>query len=92
MSEEQLSALLAKLNEDPGLKEKLKGAADLDAALAIAREAGFDIRKSDWAKCQASQIAELSDDELEIVAGGAVDECWVVRTEPTGTHPNVPLF
>jgi predicted ribosomally synthesized peptide with nif11-like leader len=48
MSEEQLSALLATLNEDPGLQEKLKGATDLDAALAIAREAGFDVSKNDW--------------------------------------------
>jgi len=32
MSEEQLSALLAKLKDDAGLQEKLKGAADLDAA------------------------------------------------------------
>jgi hypothetical protein len=35
MSEEQLSALLAKLKEEAGLQEKLKGAADLDPALAI---------------------------------------------------------
>ena len=43
MSEEQLSALLAKIKEDVGLQEKLKGAADLDAFLAIANEAGFDV-------------------------------------------------
>jgi hypothetical protein len=30
MSEEQLAALLAKLKDDTGLQEKLKGAADLD--------------------------------------------------------------
>jgi predicted ribosomally synthesized peptide with nif11-like leader len=41
MSEEQLSALHAKLNDDAGLREKLQGAADLDAAVAIAKEAGF---------------------------------------------------
>ena len=48
MSEEQLSALLAKLKEDAGLQEKLKGAGDLDAAVALAREAGFDVSKADW--------------------------------------------
>ena len=53
MSEEQLSALLAKLKEDTGLQEKLKGAADLDAFLAIANEAGFDVSKADWLKYQA---------------------------------------
>ena len=70
MSEEQLSALIAKLKDDAGLQEKLKGAADLDAVLAIAKEAGFDIRKADWVRYQANQTLELSDEELEGVAGG----------------------
>ena len=70
MSEEQLSALLAKLKEDAGLREKLKGATDLDAALALANKAGFDITKTDWLKYQTKQTLELSDEELERVAGG----------------------
>lgn len=74
MSEEQLSALLAKLKDDAGLQEKIKAAADLDAAIALAKEAGFDVSKADWLKYQASK-AELSDEELEVsqlegVAGG----------------------
>ena len=59
MSEEQLTALLAKLKEDAGLQEKLKGAADLDAAVALAKEAGFDVSKADWLKYQAKQTIEL---------------------------------
>ena len=70
MSAEQLSALLAKLNEDAGLREKLQGAADLDAAVALGREAGFDVRKADWLRYQAKQTLELGDEELEGVAGG----------------------
>ena len=70
MSEEQLSALLAKLKEDMGLQEKLKGAGDLDAAVALAKEAGFDVSKADWLKYQAKQTLELSDEELEGVIGG----------------------
>jgi len=70
MSEEQLTALLAKLKEDEGLREKLKGAADLDAAVAMAQEAGFDVSKADWLKHQAKQSMGLSDEELEGVAGG----------------------
>ena len=70
MSEEQLTALLAKIKEDAGLQEKLKGAADLDAAIALAKEAGFDVSKADWLKYQAKQTVELSDEELEGVAGG----------------------
>jgi len=70
MSEEQLSALLAKLKEDAGLRENHKGAADLDAAVAMAQEAGFDVSKADWLKHQAKQTLELSDEELEGAAGG----------------------
>jgi predicted ribosomally synthesized peptide with nif11-like leader len=69
MSEEQLTALLAKLKDDEGLQEKLKGAADLDAAVAMAQEAGFNVSKADWLKHQAEQTLELSDEELEGAAG-----------------------
>jgi predicted ribosomally synthesized peptide with nif11-like leader len=70
MSEEQLKALLAKRKEDVGLQEKLDGAADLDAAVAMAKEAGFDVSKADWLRHQAKQTLELNDEELEGVAGG----------------------
>ena len=77
MSEEQLTALLAKLKDDVGLQEKLKGAADLDAVLAIAKEAGFDVSKADWLRYQANQTLELSDEvsdeELEGIAGGEAE-------------------
>ena len=81
MSEEQLSALLAKLKEDTGLQEKLKGAADLDAAVEMAQEAGFNVSKADWLKYQAKQTLELSDEQLEGVAGGTVG----------GTRGTLPL-
>ena len=78
MSEEQLTALLAKLKDDAGLQEKLKGAADLDAALAIAKKAGFDVSKADWLKYQANQTLEMSDNELEAVRGG--EGSWLYCT------------
>ena len=86
MSEEQLSALLAKLKEDAGLQEKLQGADDLDAFLAIAKEAGFDVSKADWLRHQAKQTLELSDEELEGVAGGCAnsfccDSVWCTNYE-----------
>ena len=71
MSEEQLSAMLAQLKEDGGLQEKLKGAGDLDAAVVLANEAGFDVTKADWLKYQAKRTLELSDEELEGPVGGA---------------------
>jgi len=81
MSEEQLTALLAMLKEDAGLQEKLKGAADLDAAIALAKEAGFDVSKADWLKYQAKQTIELSDEELEGVAGGRLFVTWLCSNE-----------
>ncbi|WP_114994524.1 Nif11-like leader peptide family natural product precursor [Synechococcus sp. UW179A] len=65
MSEEQLKAFIAKIKSDTGLQAKLKAVADSDAVLAIAEEAGFMISAYDL-KTQS----ELSDDELEGVAGG----------------------
>ena len=86
MSEEQLSALLAKLKEDAGLQEKLKNAADLDAAVAMAQEAGFDVSKADWLKFQAKQTLELSDEELEEVAGGKCQGCSNDKPAPTNIY------
>ena len=84
MSEGQLAALIAKLKDDEGLQEKLKGASDLDAVLVIAKEAGFDVSKADWLRYQAQQTIELSDEELEGVAGGEADR--VVRSWGPGCY------
>jgi len=86
MSEEQLAALLAKLKDDEGLQDKLKGAADLDAVLAIAKDAGFDVSKADWLRYQAKQTIELSDEELEGISGGF--DLWNIATHLTcGRNP-----
>ena len=66
MSEEQLKSFLEKVKTDTGLKEKLKAAADSDAVLAIAKEAGFSISADDLKNAQS----EVSEEELENVAGG----------------------
>ena len=66
MSEEQLKAFLEKVQVDTSLQEKLKAAVDADAVTAIAKEAGFSISADDWKNAQS----ELSDEELEGVAGG----------------------
>ena len=66
MSEEQLKAFLEKVKADTSLQEKLKTANDADAAVAIAKEAGFMISSDDITKAQSG----LSEEELECVAGG----------------------
>ena len=66
MSEEQLKAFLEKLKADTSLQEKLKAASDADAVVSLAKEEGFSISVGDLTKAQS----ELSDEELEGVAGG----------------------
>ena len=68
MSEEQLKAFLEKVKVDTNLQEKLKAAADSDAAFGIAKEAGFAITAEDIQSMKSS--TDLSDEELEGVAGG----------------------
>ena len=69
MSAEQLTAFWVAVEADASLQETLKGAADLDDAVAVAKEAGFDVSKADLLEYQAQQTLELSDEELEGVAG-----------------------
>jgi len=66
MSEEQLKAFLEAVKADAGLQEQLKAAADADAVVAIAKAAGFAISADELKKAQS----EISEDELEGVAGG----------------------
>ena len=81
MSEEQLKAFLDALQGDTLLQERLKAAADVDAVVALAKEAGFAISKAEVLKAQAQQTTELSDEELEEVAGGAPLPCHLVQTQ-----------
>ena len=68
MSEEQLKAFLEAVKADAGLQEKLKAAGDADAVIAIAKAAGFAISADELKKAQS----EISEEELEGVAGGVV--------------------
>ena len=70
MSEEQLKAFIEKVKADTSLQEKLKAAADVDAVLAIAKEAGFMISANDVR-------SEISEEELEGAAGGNHGGSWL---------------
>ena len=73
MSEEQLKAFLEAVKADAGLQEKLKAAGDADAVVGIAKEAGFVILAEELQRAQAviSEVSEVSEEELEGVAGGS---------------------
>ena len=68
MSEEQLKAFLDAVKADAGLQEQLKAAGDTDAVVAIAKAAGFVISAEELKRAQE----EVSEEELEGVAGGAI--------------------
>ncbi|QNI85084.1 nif11-like leader peptide domain protein [Synechococcus sp. PROS-7-1] len=71
MSEEQLKAFLEAVKADAGLQAKLKTAGDADAVVTIAKAAGFVISAEELKKSQA----EISEEELEGVAGGGQNKC-----------------
>ena len=75
MSEEQLKAFLEKVKADTSLQEKLKAAGSNEAAIEIAKEAGFAITAEDIQSMQSATV-ELSDEELEGAAGGGIWEDW----------------
>ena len=69
MSEKQLKAFLKKVKADTSLQEKLKAATSPEAAIEIAKAAGFSITAADIQSMQSATV-ELSDEELEGAAGG----------------------
>ena len=89
MSEEQLKAFLEKVKADTSLQEKLKAAGDANAGAAIAKEAGFIISADDLtnlltkSQSELADMLELSDQELEGVAGGCVlSNIFLCQTVP----------
>jgi len=80
MSEEQLKAFMVFVKADACLQEKLKMAEDADAVVAIAKAAGFVISAEELKRAQA----EVSEEELEGVAGGYGNHIY----EPTNAQHN----
>ena len=86
MSEEQLKAFLEKVKSDTSLQEKLKAADDAEAVAEIAKEAGFSISADDLKNAQS----DLSDEELDSVAGGF--GCFGTDGRPISSRPRVNCF
>ena len=75
MSEEQLNAFLEKAKTDASLQEKLNAATSPEAAIEIAKAAGFFITADDIQSMKSATV-ELSDKELEGAAGGGIRWEW----------------
>ncbi len=76
MSQEQLDALLAKLKEDNTLQERLQAVNCAEEAAEIVSQAGFEVSIEELLAHRASTAGELSDAELEGVAGGSDTDCY----------------
>ena len=66
MSEEQLKAFIAKAKDDQSIQDKLKAAKTPEDVVGIAKEHGHEFT--------ADKLTELSEDELEGVAGGLMQQ------------------
>jgi len=75
MSEEQLKAFLAKAKDDQSIQDKLKAAKSPEDVVGIAKEHGHEFT--------ADKITELSEEELERVAGGTTS----MMLSPCFNHP-----
>ena len=62
MSEEQLKAFIAKAKDDQSIQERLKAAKTPEEIIGIAKEHGHEFTQE--------HVSQLSDEELEGVAGG----------------------
>jgi predicted ribosomally synthesized peptide with nif11-like leader len=66
MTEHQFKSFLKACREDANLRDRISQAKTTDEAITIAKDAGFSIEASDL----VGPSTELSDKELENVAGG----------------------
>ena len=69
MSEEQLKALLDKVKADTSLLEKLNAVASPEAAIEIAKDAGFSITTEVIQSIESATV-EWTGEELKGAAGG----------------------
>jgi len=69
MSREQLKAFLNEVRGNSDLQDKLKAAKSSEEVARIAKEHGHEFT--------ADKITELSEEELEGVAGGTFIECMM---------------
>ena len=82
MSKEQLKALFEKVASDTELSDKIGAATTAEAVIEIAKAAGFSITSEDIQLLLSllSEVSEeeeeLTDDDLENVAGGGWGNRW----------------
>ena len=75
MAVKDLQSFLAKVEQDPNLQEQLSQL-DLLGILKLAEQQGFQVRAADLLRAQAEQIMTMSDDELDLLVEGGLDDLF----------------
>ncbi len=85
MTEEAIKSFVEKLSTDETFANKLASAATPEERLKIANDAGFAVSASDLSAIKAAlNVEELSDEDLEKVAGGIGSATNVITGAVTG--------
>ena len=81
MSLDQARAFIEKMKSDEAFRDRIVAIEGIDARLAAARDAGFQVTEAEVKEVQS----ELTDDELDAAAGGLglavfpIDRKWLKR-------------
>jgi predicted ribosomally synthesized peptide with nif11-like leader len=75
MAIKELESFLTHVEQEPSLQEQLSQL-DLHGVLALAKEKGFRVRAADLLRAQAEQILAMSDDELDLLVEGGLDDLF----------------
>jgi predicted ribosomally synthesized peptide with nif11-like leader len=91
-----LKEFLEKCESDEELQKKVEGAANDEALLRIINEAGYEVTAGELSNLAVkSEEGELSDDELENVAGGCnilnVLKNMILKTVSLGVAPQAAI-
>ena len=74
MSKENLARFMSKVADSEELQAKIGEEIDAEALMALGAECGCEFSAEDL-----TEAAELSDDELDSVAGGLSHTCYIAR-------------
>ena len=75
MALQDLETFLATVDQNPDLQEQLSQL-DLQGVLKLAADKGFQLRAADLLRAQAEQILAMSDDELDLLVEGGLDDLF----------------
>lgn len=75
MALQDLESFLAKVEQNPDLQEQLSQL-NLQEVLQLAAKEGFQLRAADLLRAQAEQILAMSDDELDLLVEGGLDDLF----------------